>query len=182
MKELSLHILDITQNSIRAEATLVKLFIVESIPENDLIIIVEDNGKGIPEDKLDTITDPFVTSRTTRRVGLGLSLLEAAARQCDGQFEIISELGEGTRVMASFRHNHIDRVPLGNMADTVVTMVMSFGAVDLVYEHTYNKQLFIFDTREIKEALEVKSLNEPDILNWIRENIEEGLEEIMEEK
>lgn len=182
MKELALHILDITQNSIRAEAMLVSLMIIESLPGNTLTIIIEDNGTGIPAEKLQIITDPFVTSRTTRKVGLGLSLFKAAAEGCDGFFEITSEPGVGTKVTGVFRRDHIDRAPLGNMADTIVTMVMSFGAADLIYEHHYNHQLFIFDTHEIKETLGVTSLNEIDILNWIRAFVKEGLEEIMEEE
>ncbi|AFA49453.1 ATP-binding protein [Acetobacterium woodii] len=181
MKELSLHILDITQNSIRAKAKLVKLTIFESRDNNELTIIIEDDGCGIPADMLLTITDPFVTTRTTRKVGLGLSLFKAAAEACNGYFEITSTPGVGTKVVGSFERDHIDRVPLGNMADTILTMVMSFGATDLIYEHTIDKQQFIFDTREIKETLEVESLNEPDILNWIRGFVKEGLEEIMEE-
>ncbi|MGV8905482.1 MAG: ATP-binding protein [Acetobacterium sp.] len=182
MKELSLHILDITQNSIRAEATLVSLTITESLAQNNLTIIIEDNGSGIPADKLQYITDPFVTSRTTRKVGLGLSLFKAAAEACNGFFEITSVVGVGTKVTASFERDHIDRAPLGNMADTILTMVMSFGEADLVYEHNYNHRSFIMDTREIKETLGVTSLNELDILNWIRSFVKEGLEEILEEE
>lgn len=180
MKELSLHILDITQNSIKAQATVVFLNIVERTKENTLTIIIEDNGKGIAPEMLKNIADPFVTSRKTRKVGLGLSLFKAAACGCDGDFDIQSELGKGTKVMSSFKRDHIDRVPLGNMADTVMTMVMSFGETDLVYEHDFNDQSFVFDTREIKETLGVTSLNEMDILNWIRAFVLEGLEEIME--
>lgn len=180
MKELSLHILDITQNSIRAQAKLVELFIVESTANNELTIIIKDNGCGIPADRLENITDPFVTTRTTRKVGLGLSLFKAAAEGCGGYFEISSTQGVGTKVVASFRRDHIDRVPLGNMADTILTMVMSFGLADLIYEHDYNNQLFVFNTQEIKATLEVESLNEPDILNWIREYVSEGLKEIQE--
>lgn len=182
MKELSLHILDITQNSIRAEATLISLTIMESSAENTLTVVIEDNGKGIPADKLPTITDPFVTSRTTRKVGLGLSLFKAAAEGCNGFFEITSVSGVGTKVKVCFERDHIDRAPLGNMADTIVMMVMSFGEADLVYKHNYNQELFTMDTREIKETLGVTSLNELDILNWIREFVKEGLKEIMEEE
>ena len=182
MKELSLHILDITQNSIRAQAKLVKLTIIESLAANELAIMIEDDGCGIPADKIQNIADPFVTSRTTRRVGLGLSLFKAASETCGGFFRITSEFGVGTKVTGTFKRDHIDRAPLGNMADTVVTMVMSFEEADLIYEHDYNNQSFIFDTREIKETLEVTSLNEPDILNWIREFVREGLEKIMEEE
>jgi len=182
MKELALHILDITQNSIKAEATLVTLKIIESKAENTLTIIIEDNGIGIPADKLRTITDPFVTSRTTRKVGLGLSLFKAAAVACEGFLEITSEVGVGTKVVVLFQRDHIDCAPLGNMADTIVCMVMSFGVADLIYEHHYDDRSFIFDGKELKEALGVISLNEIDILNWIREFVENGLKEITEEK
>ncbi len=180
MKELSLHILDITQNSIRAQAKLVELSIIESTVKNELTIVITDDGCGIPADRLENITDPFVTTRTTRKVGLGLSLFKAAAEASGGYFEISSTPGVGTKVVASFERDHIDRAPLGNMADTVLTMVMSFGVADLKYDHNYNNQLFVFNTREIKETLEVKSLNEPEILNWIREFVSEGLKEIQE--
>lgn len=181
MKELALHILDISQNSVLAQATLVSLFICESDQENSLTITIEDNGQGVSKERQEAILDPFVTSRTTRKVGLGLPLFKAAAEQCEGRFEIKSKLGVGTRVVASFKKDHIDRVPLGNMADTIMTMVMSFGAVDLFYHHTYNKKSFTFDSREVKEVLECDSLNEAEILTWIRATINEELEMIMEE-
>ncbi len=181
MKELSLHILDITQNSVLAQATLVSLFICESDRENTLSIAIDDNGTGVSKDQQEAILDPFVTSRTTRKVGLGLPLFKAAAEQCQGSFKIESELGVGTKIMAVFEKDHIDRVPLGNMADTIMTMVMSFGAVDLFYEHSYNEKSFTFDTREVKEVLECDSLNEAEILAWIRATINEELETIMEE-
>ncbi len=182
MKELSLHILDITQNSIRAGATLVTLTIHEDILANVLEIIVEDNGKGISKEMLPEITNPFVTTRTTRKIGLGLSLFKEAAETCGGHFEIQSEEGRGTRVFASFEHNHIDRVPLGDMPQTVVTMLLSFNGAELVYHHCYNGYTFTFDTREIRSVLgEEIALNDPDILNWIREYVQDGLKEIMEE-
>lgn len=182
MKELALHILDITQNSIRAGATVVDLIINEAVNDNLLEIIIEDNGKGIPADKLPDITNPFVTSRTTRKVGLGLSLFKAAAEGCGGRFDIQSQINVGTKVYASFEYNNIDRVPLGNMPDTVITMLMSFGEAELVYVHRYNGKTFQFDTREIKEILGEDSLmNDPDILNWIKGYVDEGLEEIKEE-
>lgn len=182
MKELALHILDITQNSIRAGAKMVKLTIDEAVNDNLLEIIIEDNGKGIPADKLPDITNPFVTSRTTRKVGLGLSLFKAAAEGCGGRFEIQSEVNVGTKVYASFEYNNIDRVPIGNMPDTVITMLMSFGEAELVYVQKYNGKTFLFDTREIKEILGEDSLmNDPEILTWIKGYVDEGLEEIKEE-
>ncbi|MDO4287950.1 MAG: ATP-binding protein [Eubacterium sp.] len=182
MKELALHILDITQNSVRAGARVIRLTIDEAVLENRLTITVEDDGSGIPPEILPEITNPFVTSRTTRRVGLGLPLFKSAAEGCGGSFDIQSEVGVGTRVSASFEYDNIDRMPLGNMPDTVITMLMSFGEAELVYLHRYNQKTFAFDSREIKEILQEDSLlGDPDILNWIRGYVEEGLGEIMEE-
>lgn len=182
MKELSLHILDITQNSIRAGASVVWLTIDESIPDNLLKIIIEDNGKGIPKDMLENITNPFVTTRKTRKVGLGLSLFKEAALSCNGDFQITSEVGKGTCVTAVFEHDHIDRMPLGNMPETIMTMLLSFDSADLVYVHRYNGREFVMDTRELKTVLEADNLlTDPDILNWIKGYVREGLEEIMEE-
>lgn len=182
MKELSLHILDITQNSIRAGAALVELCIVEDTLEDLLSITISDDGCGIPKDRLADITNPFVTSRTTRKVGLGLPLFKAAAEGCDGRFTIRSEEGVGTTVEAVFKRSHIDRAPLGNMADTVMTMLLSFNHAELLYIHHYNGRTFEFDTRQIKAILEAEDLlTDPEVLGWIRGYVAEGLEGIMEE-
>ncbi len=148
---------------------MVQLDILEDTRKDTLTITIADDGCGIPADMLPNITNPFVTSRTTRRVGLGLPLFKDAAEACDGFFSIT--------------HSHIDRAPLGNMADTVMTMVMSFGSADLVYKHEYNGSVFECDTREIKAILGEDSLMEdPEILAWIRDYVSEGLVEIMEDK
>ncbi len=183
MKELSLHILDIVQNSVRAGAKNIGLTITEDLKEDWLTIVIDDDGCGIPEDKMADITNPFVTSRKTRKVGLGLSLFKSAAETCDGRFEITSKVDVGTRVTAVFRWSHIDREPLGSMPDTVVTLLMSIGDAELLYKHIYNGRCFEFDTREIKEILgdDGTMLNDPEILNWIRGYVEEGLAEIVEE-
>lgn len=179
MKELSLHILDIVQNSVRADAHCIELTIDEDIEGNRLTITIKDDGKGIPEKMLAVITDPFVTTRTTRRVGLGISLFKEAAETTGGDFNITSTLGKGTTVKASFVYDSIDRVPLGNMPDTIITLLMSLGGAELVYTHCVNGKDYVLDTREIKEVLEEDDLmGDPDVLAWIRNDVEEGLEEI----
>jgi anti-sigma regulatory factor (Ser/Thr protein kinase) len=181
MKELSLHIIDIAQNSVRAGASEVQLSIVENIPENRLLITIEDNGKGMNKETLEKVMDPFYTSRTTRKVGLGLSLFRQAALACNGDFSVTSEENKFTIVNAEFKYDHIDRVPLGNMADTIATMIMSFGDTRLIYRHIINAKTFTFDTKEIKEVLgEEVPLASTEVVQWIREFILEGLEEIME--
>jgi hypothetical protein len=134
MRELSLHILDILQNSVEAGATRVALSIVEDLAADLLTIEVRDNGRGIPPDKLPHVFDPFYTSRKTRHVGLGLPLLKAAAERCDGDAILVSAVGAGTTVTATFRHSHLDRAPLGDMTGTLLSFVLG-GACELGYVH-----------------------------------------------
>ncbi|MEC9489314.1 MAG: ATP-binding protein [Halanaerobiales bacterium] len=179
MRELSLHILDIIENSRKAEADLIKIKIEEKIEANLLKIVIEDNGSGISQEKLNQITDPFITSRTTREVGLGLPLFKAAAESCGGRFEVDSQIDKGTRVTAEFEYDHIDRAPLGDMTTTISNFIAANGdQVDLVYQHQYQKNSFKFDSREIKAELEDLSIQSRQIISWIREYIGENLAEI----
>lgn len=179
MRELSLHILDIIENSRRAEADLIKVTIEEKIDANLLKISIEDNGSGISQEKLNEITDPFITSRTTRDVGLGLSLFKAAAESCAGNFKIDSEINKGTKVKTEFQYDHIDRAPLGDMITTISNFVAANGdQVDIVYQHQYQDNSFKFDSREIKTELEDLSIQSGQIIPWIREYIGENLAEI----
>ena len=146
MKELSLHILDISQNSITAGAKLIELEIIENFNSDELTIKIKDNGKGMDEETVKKVSDPFFTTRTTRKVGLGISMFKANAELCSGWLEIKSELGVGTEISCLFKHSHIDRAPLGNMADTIMTMAMGLGNADLLYKHVYKSEEFIFDT------------------------------------
>lgn len=178
MKELSLHILDVAENGVTAGADLIHIRITEARAENRLEIIIKDNGKGIDPEALDKVTDPFVTSRTTRRVGLGLSLFKAAARQCDGDFSITSKPGEGTIVTAVFGYDHIDRAPVGDIAGSVMTLVAGNPDVDFVYDHAINKKSFNFDTREIRMALEGLPLTEPAVIHQLKHAIRDALAEM----
>jgi len=179
MRELSLHISDILENSRTAEADLIKLFIEENPKKNLLKIEIIDNGTGISAEKLENITDPFVTSRTTREVGLGLSLFKAAAEKTNGSFEIDSKEGEGSRVTAEFEYDHIDRAPLGDIAATVTNFIAANGdELDLLYHHSYINDEFELDSRQVKKELEGLSIQSPAVVSWINEFIEENLQEI----
>ena len=149
MRELSLHILDIAQNSLMAGASLITILIEESPLRNSLRIEITDNGKGIEADRMQTVTDPFYTTRSSRKVGLGLSLFQAAAERSGGELQITSRLGLGTTVTVVFPYDNIDRAPLGNMADTILTLVMGNPGVDFCYRHLYEARTFIFDTRQL---------------------------------
>ena len=178
MRELSLHILDILQNSIAAEADLIKLSIIEDQAADQLAIKIVDNGTGMDQETQKEVLDPFVTSRTTREVGLGLPLFKRAAEQCAGSFKLKSEPGQGTELKAVFQHSHIDRAPLGNIIGTIITFLVSNPEIELVYNHQVNDQKFQFDTREIKDKIGDVKINHPDIISWIEDYLTEGLEEL----
>lgn len=178
MKELSLHILDIMQNSVRAEATLIKLTIVEDTEKDLFEICIEDNGKGMSKEMAERVTDPFVTCRTTRRVGLGIPLLKAAAELTGGGVELSSELGVGTVITARFGHSHIDRQPLGDIKSTMVETIASFEEIDFLYTHRVDGREYVLDTREMREILGGVSFNTPEVMAWLSEFIRENEEEL----
>ncbi len=179
MRELSLHILDIAQNSIKAEAECLRIVVIEDLASDKLTIKIKDDGTGMDSETVSRVIDPFYTTRTTRKVGLGIPLFKTSAEQCDGYFEIKSHLGGGTEIIAVFKHSHIDRVPLGNMPDTIVTIINACDHIDLVYTHTYNGLTFTLNTREIKKLLDGVPISNLDVIKWLREYINEGLNEIM---
>lgn len=153
MKEIALHILDVSENGIRAGAGFLDILVDEDHRTNRLLVEIKDDGRGIPPDMLPRVTDPFVSSRKTRRVGLGLSLFEAAAKRCAGTLLISPGKPRGTVVTATFQYDHIDRAPIGDMATTVMTLVMSSPALDLRYTHRVNGAAFTFDTTEVRKEL-----------------------------
>lgn len=178
MKELSLHILDIAKNSVKADASLIRINIDENESENELKIEIIDNGCGMSEEFLKTVKDPFSTTRTTRKVGMGLSLFEAAAIQCGGGLEISSELGKGTNVNVEFELNSIDRAPIGDMAGTMTTLISGSPQIDFIYSHKKNGREFIMKTADIKEVLGDVPLDLPEVVMWIDGYIKEGLSEL----
>lgn len=179
MEDLSLHILDIIENSISAGATHIDIEINEDTKKNLLTIRIKDNGKGMDEATCKKALDPFYTTKNTRRVGLGLSMLAQATEEAAGTFRIDSETGKGTTITAQFVYDHIDRKPIGNMAETIVTCLVSTGAkADVRYRHRKDGNQFIFDTQDIKKDLEDVVLNTPEIIAVLKEYIEEGLQKI----
>jgi len=174
LRELSLHILDIAENGIDAGAGLITISILEEKEKDILTITITDDGKGIERKVLEKVTDPFYTTRRTRRVGLGLSLFRETTRRCDGSFSITSRERAGTRVEATMRLDHIDLPPLGNMAGCIVALIAGHPEIDLVYSHRVNHEEFYFDTREIKKELDDVAINEPKVLKYLGEVIRES--------
>lgn len=178
MNELSLYILDLTQNSITAGASCVELTIVVSDEEDSIVIILKDDGCGMDAEFLARVTSPFTTTRKTRRVGLGIPMIKEQCESCDGEFNIESEVGVGTTMRMSFRKSHIDLPPMGDLADTMVTLVNgSPEKPDFVLRYVNGGEEFVFDTRQIRQILEGVALSTPDVLAWISQYVTEGIEE-----
>jgi anti-sigma regulatory factor (Ser/Thr protein kinase) len=176
MEDLSLHILDLVENSTAAGATLVEIRIREDLEKDRRVITIADNGRGMSPEMVARVRDPFATTRTTRRVGLGLSLLDQAAREADGALEIRSTPGRGTEVVASFRLSHIDCRPLGDIAATMVALLLGNPGVDFVYESNAGGHTVELDTRELKEQLGDVPLTHPEVLILIRQLLAGGPE------
>lgn len=148
MEDLSLHILDIAENSIAAAAKRIEIRINEDKDKDLLTIEIIDDGKGMNEHTLQKALDPFFTTRTTRKVGLGLSLLAQAARESGGKVELSSKPHRGTTVKATFRLSHPDCKPMGNINETMCTLVAAHPEINFIYEHRKDNSTYRFDTRE----------------------------------
>jgi hypothetical protein len=179
MYELSLNIMDIAQNSIRAEASLVTVSVSVDAPRDTLGITVADDGAGMSEAQARAAMDPFYTTRTTRKVGLGLPYFEMAARMCGGGFRLRSEPGAGTEVAATFRISHIDRAPLGDMGQTMALLAGANPGIDFVYELVCGERLFVFDTREIKAVLDGVGIGTPEVVVYMEGYINENSEDLL---
>ncbi len=153
MEDLSLHILDIVENSIRAKASRIEIKVVEDTAKDLLTIEIADNGQGIDAETVKKVLNPFFTTKMTRKVGLGLSLLSQAARESGGDVEIESKVGRGTRVKATFGYSHIDRKPLGNMEATLTTLIVGNPEVDFIYQHKRGELEYRLDTKEIRASI-----------------------------
>ncbi len=170
-----MHIMDIIQNSVRAKASLVELKIKESEKDDLFSISIKDNGFGMSEEVLAKAIDPFFTTRTTRKVGLGLSLLKQNAEMTGGKMEISSKEGVGTELEAVFSHRHLDRPAMGDIAGTMVLLVGANPKMDFIYIHITDKDEYVFDTKEIKEVLDGMPVSDPNIMHYLKEMIQENL-------
>ncbi len=176
MRELSLNILDIAQNSISAGASLITIEVNENTTQHTLLIGIYDNGKGMSEEQVKSVIDPFYTTRTTRKVGMGIPLFKMAAEQTGGSLEIKSELGVGTEVKAYFKTNSVDFTPLGDVPSTIQMLITMNIDRDFVYKLTVDEKEFICDTRELKAILGDVPLDAYEVSQWVLEFIKENTE------
>jgi hypothetical protein len=182
MKEIALHLLDLAENSVSAGAQMIEISICEDLDADLLTASIKDNGRGMDEDTVRKVTDPFFTSRTTRKVGLGIPLLKEAAQACNGGMTIRSKPGAGTTVDVSFRHSHIDRMPLGNLSITFLELTAMHPDVHWIFRYTAcnhgAKEIYEFNDEPVKEVLADLPLTHPDVLAYLREMLEQGLGEV----
>ena len=176
LEDLSHHILDIAENSANAGSTAVEIEFDER--ENFVTLSVRDNGKGMDEQTARAVLNPFVTSRTTRRVGLGLPFLKQMAELCGGAFSLVTAPGEGTTVTASFRKDSIDTPPPGDIPSTLVTLFLSGGGVRWRYRHKTGRGEFLLDSDELADALGRDFISDVSLLSSVKEYIGENLSEI----
>ena len=178
MNDLSLHIIDIIQNSLSAGASLIKLTVCEKSSENLLFIEIEDNGKGMTPEQVNSLDDPFFTSRTTRRVGMGIPLFRDSARQSGGSLVVTSQPGKGTKVIATFELNNIDCPPLGDIANSLILMVSANPNVNFFFRYIFEENVYVFDTVEIKEILDGLPINDPSVIRMLTSMVDANIQDM----
>jgi hypothetical protein len=180
MEDMSLHILDIAENSIEAGATAVKIGIREDTAEDMFVLTVDDNGRGVEEETVEKTLDPFFTSKTGKKCGLGIPLLAQAARECGGDFSITTGKGKGMRVVARFQRSHIDMKPMGDVGATMATLIC--GHPEVAYSLTYESdgRAFSLGSEELARELDGVPLHMPAVYQYVKDDINEGIRRIKE--
>jgi hypothetical protein len=180
MRELALHILDLAENSVSAQAKNISIRVLEDTIADRMKISIQDDGKGMDPEMVEMVIDPFVTSRTTRKVGLGIPLLKEAAELCNGDLTIISQPGHGTLIAVDLQLEHIDRMPLGDLADTYLSLMVAHPEVHWIFDYQVvvtgeSAQWFYLDDQPVKDALEGLPLCDPTVLAYLRGVFQDGI-------
>lgn len=175
MQEIAMSLLDIVQNSIKALATVIHIQMKDSQKENVIHIEVKDNGKGMDEETLKRVTDPFFTTRTTRKIGLGIPLLKENVETTGGYFHIESQLNQGTKLICEYVKNHIDTPMMGDLVETLITLIQGHENIQFIFEYVCDDFEFVLNTQDINDILEDVSIQEPAVILWLKEYIKEGL-------
>ena len=168
MQDISLHLLDIAENSIRAQAQNIQIELHEVPSNNQLILRVSDDGLGMSKEFLKNVTFSYVTTRTTRKVGLGLPLLYHSCVSAGGSLKIQSKLCEGTLIEAVMQYDHINRLPIGDVASSLMILIQGNPDTEFIYTHTYERKHFVFSTSEVKQILDTISIQELEVIQWLR--------------
>ena len=173
MPEISLNILDVAENSVRADASLIEITVSVQTKDDTLTVTIKDDGCGMTPEQVSSVQDPVFTTRTTRKVGLGVPFFKQAAESTEGSFQIDSEKGKGTTVKAVFGLSHIDRMPLGDISSTIQTLIVFNEHIDFRYTYEYGQDSFVLDSREMRQMLgEDISFQEAEVSAFIKEYLE----------
>jgi anti-sigma regulatory factor (Ser/Thr protein kinase) len=181
MQDLAMQVLEILMNSIQAGARRIILTITDSVKQNLIRFVITDNGKGMDEAMIQKVTDPFTTTRTTRRVGMGVAFMKGLTEQCNGTFRITSKVGSGTTVEASVQKDNIDTPPMGDLGEMMMDCIQADESIEFELTYATDSKQFVFQSSEIKEQLAGVSLLEPSILLWIKEYINQGIDQAKED-
>ncbi|MEG0077643.1 ATP-binding protein [Anaerorhabdus sp.] len=176
MQDCAMQILELIMNSIHANSSFIEVYIKDSYLENKYQFKVQDNGKGMSQETLEHVTSPFQTSRTTRKVGLGVAFMKGLTEQCNGSFTITSKEKVGTTIIATVQRNHWDTPAIGDLGEMMMCSIQANEKIDFYFVYETDTQKFVFESKEVKEKIEGVSILEPDILLWIREYINQGIQ------
>lgn len=178
MKDIASHILDITENSVRAGATLIEIRVETDRFNNQFRFSIKDNGCGMSSEMVSSLKNPFFTTRTSRRVGMGIPLLMQNCEMSGGDVEISSEQGKGTELIANFGLSHIDRPPEGDIGDVFVNIATGYSQCDFIFEYKTVKGEFLLDTRQVKEIFDGLSINDLDVVEGLKEIVQNQIKEL----
>lgn len=176
MPDIAMHLLDIVFNSIRAKAKNIIIYLLDSQKDDKIICRVQDDGSGMDEKTVENVQSPFFTTRTTRDVGLGIPLFKEGALQTGGSFRLESEVGKGTLIEATYVRSHLDCPAMGDLAETIATLIQADGSIEYNVDVVYDDKTFNLDTKAIKEILDGVPIDEPEIILWLKEYIKEGIQ------
>lgn len=175
MQEIAMTILDIVQNAIRAKATLIRIHIIDSFQNNKIHIEISDNGCGMSQEMLEKVINPFFTTRTTRSIGLGIPMFKESVEATGGTFSIHSQEGLGTTIIGVYTKDHLDTPPMGNLVETMITLIQYDEHIRYVFKYQENDFEFDLDTLEIQDILDDVPINQPEIILWLKDYIKEGM-------
>ena len=178
MRELSLHLLDIAENGVSAGAQNITITIAEDLRTDRLQLAVEDDGRGMDAAMVEQVTNPFITTRTTRKVGLGIPLLKLAAEMCNGSLAVESTPDVGTTVNVAFQRSHIDRMPLGDVPNTMLSLLVGWPQVHWMLIYRVDAEEFVFDDAPVKEILGDLPLSDPEVIAFLRGALTEGISDV----
>jgi len=179
VEDICFHLTDLVQNSVAAGATTIRLDIVESEKQDALTLQIVDNGRGMDPQTLEKVQDPFFTTKSFKKVGLGIPLFKATAQACLGEFTIRSAVGRGTEVKASMRKNHLDCPPMGNLQGTLLSLLVTLEAVDLQFSYRSDRGEFSISSSAIREQAGAVHFSHPEVYGFLREYIRDGLDHVL---